>query len=248
MGTGDKVSIGGIIITEGGAKRVLLRAIGPSLANFGITDPLADPVLELHAGDGSLITSNDNWTDSPQMADIEATGLAPTSDLEPAVIATLDPGLYTAIVNGKDGGTGVGLVEAYDLDQSVASQLGNISTRGFVETGDNVMIGGFILGPDEAQNANVLMRAIGPSLTDFGVTDALADPVLELHDANGALLVDNNDWKESQQAEIEATGLQPTNDLESAILMTLAPGGYTAIVAGSGGSTGVALVEIYRLP
>ena len=248
VGTGDKVAIGGIIITEGGAKRVLLRAIGPSLANFGITDPLSDPVLELHAGDGSLITSNDNWTDSPQMADIEATGLAPTNDLEPAIIATLDPGLYTAIVNGKDGGTGVGLVEAYDLDQSVASQLGNISTRGFVETGDNVMIGGFILGPDEAQNANVLMRAIGPSLTDFGVTDALADPVLELHDANGALLVDNNDWKESQQAEIEATGLQPTNDLESAILMTLAPGGYTAIVAGSGGSTGVALVEIYRLP
>jgi hypothetical protein len=248
VGTGDQVSIGGIIITEGGAKRVLLRAIGPSLANFGITDPLSDPVLELHAGDGSLITSNDNWTDSPQMADIEATGLAPTNDLEPAIIATLDPGLYTAIVNGKDGATGVGLVEAYDLDQSVASQLGNISTRGFVETGDNVMIGGFILGPDEAQNANVLMRAIGPSLTDFGVTDALADPVLELHDANGVLLVDNNDWKESQQAEIEATGLQPTNDLESAILMPLAPGAYTAVVAGNGGSTGVALVEIYRLP
>ena len=121
------------------------------------------------------------------MADIEATGLAPTNDLESAIIATLDPGLYTAVVNGKDGGTGVGLVEAYDLDQSVASQLGNLSTRGFVETGDNVMIGGFILGPDEALNANVLVRAIGPSLTAFGVTDALADPVLELHDANGTL-------------------------------------------------------------
>jgi hypothetical protein len=249
VGTGDKVSIGGIIISEGGAKRVLLRAIGPSLANFGITDPLSDPVLELHAGDGSLITSNDNWTDIPQqMMDIEATGLAPTNDLESAIIATLDPGLYTAIVNGKDGGTGVGLVEAYDLDQSVVSQLGNLSTRGFVDIGDNVMIGGFILGPDDALDANVLVRAIGPSLTDFGVTDALADPVLELHDANGALLVDNNDWKESQQADIEATGLAPTNDLESAILMPLAPGAYTAIVAGSGSSTGVALVEIYRLP
>ena len=196
MGTGDKVSIGGIIITEGEAKRVLLRAIGPSLANFGITDPLLDPVLELHAGDGSLITSNDNWTDSPQMADIEATGLAPTNALESAIIATLDPGLYTAVVNGKDGGTGVGLVEAYDLDQSASSQLGNLSTRGFVDIGDNVMIGGFILGPDDALNANVLVRAIGPSLTAFGVTDALADPVLELHDANGTLLMSNDNWTE----------------------------------------------------
>ena len=248
MGTGDKVSIGGIIITEGEAKRVLLRAIGPSLANFGITDPLLDPVLELHAGDGSLITSNDNWTDSPQMADIEATGLAPTNDLESAIIATLDPGLYTAVVNGKDGGTGVGLVEAYDLDQSASSQLGNLSTRGFVDIGDNVMIGGFILGPDDALNANVLVRAIGPSLTAFGVTDALADPVLELHDANGTLLVSNDNWRSDQETEIEATGLQPTNDLESAILMSLPPGSYTAVVAGSGGSTGVALVEVYRLP
>jgi len=249
VGTGDQVSIGGIIITEGEAKRVILRAIGPSLADFGVTDPLADPVLELHAGDGSLITSNDNWTDSPQMADIEATGLAPTNDLEPAIIATLEPGLYTAVVSGKDGATGVGLVEAYDLDQGTASELGNISTRGFVETGDNVMIGGFILGPDEAQNASVLMRAIGPSLSDFGVTDALADPVLELHDANGTLITSNDNWTDStQMADIEATGLAPTNDLESAILMTLAPGGYTAIVAGNGDSTGVALVEIYRLP
>ena len=248
VGTGDKVSIGGIIITPGEAKKVLLRAIGPSLSNFGIADPLADPVLELHAGDGSLITSNDNWTDSPQMADIEATGLAPTNDLESAIIETLNPGLYTAVVTGKDSGTGVGLVEAYDLDQSVTSQLGNLSTRGFVDIGNNVMIGGFILGPDDALDANVLVRAIGPSLVDFGVTDALADPVLELHDANGTLLVSNDNWRSDQETEIEATGLQPTNDLESAILMALAPGGYTAVVSGSGGSTGVALVEVYRLP
>jgi len=247
VGTGDKVSIGGIIITEGEAKRVLLRAIGPSLANFGIADPLADPVLELHAQDGTLITSNDNWN-SPPAPDIEATGLAPSNPLESAIIATLDPGLYTAVVTGKDGGTGVGLVEAYDLDQSVASQLGNLSTRGFVDIGNNVMIGGFILGPDETENANVLVRAIGPSLTAFGVTDALADPVLELHDANGTLLVSNDNWRSDQETEIEATGLQPTNDLESAILMSLAPGGYTAVVSGSGDSTGVALVEVYRLP
>jgi len=248
VGTGDKVSIGGIIITPGEAKRVLLRAIGPSLANFGITDPLLDPVLELHAGDGSLITSNDNWKDSPQMAEIEATMLQPTDDLESAIIATLDAGLYTAVVNGKDGGTCVGLVEAYDLDQSASSQLGNLSTRGFVDIGNNVMIGGFILGPDDALNANVLVRAIGPSLTAFGVTDALADPVLELHDANGTLLVSNDNWRSDQEAEIEATGLQPTNDLESTILRALAPGGYTAVVFGSGDSTGVALVEVYRLP
>ena len=224
-----------------------MRAIGPSLANFGITDPLLDPVLELHAGDGSLITSNDNWN-SPPAPDIEATGLAPTNDLESAIIATLDPGLYTAVVNGKDGGTGVGLVEAYDLDQSASSQLGNLSTRGFVDIGDNVMIGGFILGPDDALNANILVRAIGPSLTAFGVTDALADPVLELHDANGTLLVSNDNWRSDQETEIEATGLQPTNDLESVILMSLPPSSYTAVVAGSGGSTGVALVEVYRLP
>ena len=249
VGTGDKVSIGGIIITPGNAKRVLLRAIGPSLANVGVTEPLSDPVLELHAADGSLITSNDNWKDSLQMMDIEATGLAPTNDLESAILMTLSPGLYTAIVNGQNGGTGVGLVEAYDLDQGASSQLGNLSTRGFVDTGDNVMIGGFILGPDEAQNANVLVRAIGPSLAAFGVTDALADPVLELHDANGALITSNDNWTDSaQMADIEATGLAPTDNLESAILMTLAPGGYTAVVAGSGGSTGVALVEVYRLP
>jgi hypothetical protein len=246
--TGDKVSIGGIIITPGEAKRVLLRAIGPSLANFGIMTPLPDPVLELHAGDGTLITSNDNWGDSPQAPDIEATGLAPTNPLESAIIATLDPGLYTAVVKGQNDGTGVGLVEAYDLDQSASSQLGNLSTRGFVDIGNNVMIGGFILGPDGALDATVLVRAIGPSLTPFGVTDALADPFLELHDANGTILKSNDNWKATQQTEIEATGLQPTDDLESAILMTLPPGGYTAIVSGKGGLTGVALVEVYRLP
>jgi hypothetical protein len=236
---------------------VLLRAIGPSLANFGITDPLADPVLELHAQDGMLITSNDNWkvkdSGGSQEAEIDATNLPPTNDLESAIVATLDPGLYTAVVTGKNGGTGVGLVEAYDLDQSATSQLGNLSTRGFVDIGNNVMIGGFILGPDGALDASVLVRAIGPSLTNFGVTDALADPVLELHDANGTLLTSNDNWKVkdaggSQEAEIEATNLQPTNDLESAILMTLPPGGYTAVVSGKGGITGVALVEVYRLP
>ena len=244
--TDDQVLIGGFIITGNDPKKVVLRAIGPSLGGFGIADPLADPVLELHASDGSLITMNDNWKDT-QQSEIEASGFQPQNDLESAIISTLDPGNYTAVVSGKDGGTGVGLVEGYDLDQAADSQFGNISTRGFVETGTNVMIGGFILG-GESGNANVVVRALGPSLTAFGVTGALADPTLELQDGNGALVQSNDNWKETQQTEIEATGLQPTNDLESAVFETLAPGAYTAIVTGKGDLTGVGLVEVYRLP
>lgn len=244
--TGDQVPIGGFIVTGADPKRVILRAIGPSLADAGVSNPLADPVMELHASDSSLITTNDNWKDTDEV-NIEATGLAPVNDLESAIVTTLDPGSYTAVVSGKNGGTGVSLVEAYDLDQAADSQLGNISTRGFVGTNEDVMIGGFILGGGGA-NASVLVRAIGPSLTQFGVTDALPDPTLELHDSDGVLIQDNDNWKDSQQTEIEATGLQPTNDFESAVLETLAPGAYTAIVAGSGGVTGVALVEVYRLP
>ncbi len=244
--TDDKVLIGGFIISGDESKTVILRAIGPALADFGISDPLADPVLELHAADGSLIMSNDNWK-MDQQSEIEMTGLAPTKELESAILATLDPGAYTAIVSGKDGGTGVGLVEVYDLDAAAASELANISTRGFVETGNNVMIGGFILGGD-TDTSNVLIRAIGPTLTDFGVAGALEDPTLELHDAQGALISSNDNWMDDQKDEIEATGLAPQDELESAILETLAPGAYTAIVAGQSGGTGVGLVEVYRLP
>ncbi len=244
--TDDKVLIGGFIISGDDPKTVILRAIGPALADFGISDALADPVLELHAADGSLIMSNDNWK-MDQQSEIEMTGLAPTKDLESAILATLDPGAYTAIVSGKSGGTGVGLVELYDLDISAASELANISTRGFVETGNNVMIGGFILGGDTA-TSNVLIRAIGPTLTDFGVAGALEDPTLELHDAQGAVMSSNDNWMDDQQDEIEATGLAPQDELESAILATLVPGAYTAIVFGADGGTGVGLVEVYRLP
>jgi hypothetical protein len=243
--TDDQVLIGGFIIDGDAPKRVVLRAIGPSLAAFGITNPLADPFLERHGSDGSLITTNDNWKDTDEPG-IEATGLQPLNDLESAIVSTLDPGSYTAVVSGKNGGTGVGLVEGYDVDQATNSQLANISTRGFVETGTNVMIGGLILGGG-GKDVSVVVRALGPSLTPFGVTGALADPTLELHDANGALIQSNDNWKDTQQTEIEATGFQPTNDMESAIFQTLAPGAYTAIVSGSGGLTGVALVEVYRL-
>ncbi len=238
---GDNVLIGGFIISGTEPKNVIVRAIGPALGNFGIPNFLADPTLELN-GNG-LVVTNDNWKDT-QESEIEATGLAPTNDLESAIVATLDPGAYTAIVRGVNDGTGVGLVETYDLDPAAGS-LANISTRGFVNTGDNVMIGGFILG--DGDDATVLVRAIGPSLTSFGVAGALQDPTLELRDGSGTLLATNDDWKDSQQAEIEATGLAPSDEAESAILAALLPGGYTAIVRGALDTTGVGLVEVYHL-
>jgi uncharacterized repeat protein (TIGR03803 family) len=243
--TGDNVLIGGFIISGTQPKEVIVRAIGPALGGFGVSGALADPVLELHEPDGTVIT-NDNWKDTQEAA-ITATNLAPSDELESAIVATLDPGAYTAILTGKDNTTGVALVEAYDLDQTVDSQLANISTRGLVQTGDSVMIGGFILGGGVG-NANVLVRALGPSLTPLGVAGALVDPTLELHDENGAVIRSDDNWKDAQQSEIEATSLQPGNDLESAIFETLAPGAYTAIVTGKNGLTGVALVEVYRLP
>ncbi len=244
--SGDNVLIGGFIVTGTDPKQVLLRAIGPSLADAGIDGVLADPVLELHGSDGSLITSNDNWRDTQEM-EIQESGLPPTDDLESAIVATLTPDSYTAIVSGKGGTSGVGLVEAYDLDQAADSQLANISTRGFVETESNVMIGGFILG-NGSGNTNVLIRVLGPSLTALGVGGALADPTLELHDANGAIVEENDNWKDTEECLIEGTNLPPPDDLESAILVSLPAAAYTAIVAGKDGLTGVALVEVYRLP
>lgn len=240
--TGDNVLIGGFIITGTQPKKVIIRAIGPSLSAF-IPGALADPTLELRNSTGGLIASNDNWR-SEQEAEIIATGIPPTNDLESAIVATLPANLanYTAIVRGVNNGTGIGLVEAYDLDQSVDSKLANISTRGFVQTGDNVLIGGLIvLGQDPLR---VLVRAIGPSLPLPGV---LGNPTLELHDGNGALIAANDNWRSNQEAEIIATGIPPSNDLESAIVRNLAPGNYTAIVRGVNNSTGVALVEAYGL-
>jgi hypothetical protein len=199
----------------------------------------------LHAADGSLVGKNDDWK-ATQQAEIEATGVAPKSDLESALIAPLNPGNYTAIVSGKGASTGVGLVEVYDLDQAADARLANISTRGLVQTGTNVMIGGFILG-NGTGNANVIVRGIGPSLTQAGVSGALANPILELRNAQGALVQNNDDWKATQQAAIEATGVAPKSDLESAIVATLAPGAYTAIVSGKDSGTGVGLVEVFRL-
>jgi hypothetical protein len=241
---GENVMIGGFIISGTEPKRVLVRALGPTLQQFGISDALPNPMIELSGPAGS-ITSNNNWKDT-QEVEIQDTGLAPPNNLEAAIVATLDPGNYTAVVRDADGGTGVGLMEVYDLAVGAEAQLANISTRGFVESGVNVMIGGFILGNGVAPT-RVLIRAIGPSLSQHGVNEALQDPVLDLRDANGMRIRYNDDWRDSQQVEIEATGLAPQSDAESAIVTLLAPAAYTAIVAGKNGLTGVGLVEVYQL-
>ncbi|PYJ09697.1 MAG: hypothetical protein DMF06_09035 [Verrucomicrobia bacterium] len=242
--TGENVLIGGFIITGSGPRHLLLRAIGPSLTGLGVPGALADTVLELHGPAGFATITNDNWRDNPaQQAAIIATGIPPTNDLEAAIDATLNPGSYTAIVSGKNGTTGVGLVEVYDFSPGTTSKLANISTRGFVETDANVMIGGFIVGGGSG-TGRVILRALGPSLP---VAGALGNPTLELHDGNGALIAFNDNWRTDQQAEIIATGIPPSNDLEAAIVRNLPPGNYTAIVRGAGNSTGVALVETYGL-
>ena len=239
--TGENALIGGFIVTGGGPKRLLLRGIGPSLPAAGHLD---NPTLDLFNAAGRIIASNDNWMDAPNRQAIIDTGIAPTHDLESAILLDLTPGSYTTILRGAGNTAGIGLVEAYDLDLTAGSKLANISTRGSVGTGDNVLIGGFIvLGPDSQR---VIVRAIGPSLPAGGT---LADPALELRDGNGALLQSNDNWRSSQEAEIVATGIPPSNDLESAIVTTLPGNGaaFTAIVRGVNNATGVALVEVYAL-
>lgn len=253
---GENVLIGGFIVTGNEPKQLVIRAIG---RGSGFDGFLADPVLELRDSANQLLASNDNWkindqTGQSQENEIRATTLNPQNDEESAILITLPAGnaAYTAIVRGKNGGTGIGLVELYDLG-SGASQLANISTRGLVGTGENVLIGGIIIGPSSAEDANLLVRAIGPSLGQAGIANPLADPTLEIHNASGTIIAHNDDWKvnaetgQSQEAAIRATGAQPSNDAESALLFTIAPGQYTAIVAGKSGGTGVGVVEVYNL-
>jgi hypothetical protein len=247
VGTGDNVLIGGFIIVGNGTTRVLIRAIGPSLAP-GVPNVLADPILELREG-GTLLASNDNWEDT-QGYPIRDTQVPPTNNLESAILAFLSPGAYTATVRGQNGTTGNALVEVYDLGIAAFeprgdARLANISTRGTVLTGDNVIIGGFFVRPEApATSTRVVVRAIGPSLP---VPGALGDPTLELHDGNGGLIDANDNWRSDHEAEIIATTIPPSNDLESAIVRNLTPGPYTAIVQGSSGTTGVGLVEVYAL-
>jgi hypothetical protein len=264
--TGNNVMIGGFIVGGNGPKTVIIRAIGPELSAppFNVPNALADPTLELHNGTGALIASNDNWQTtiiggiitSSQVSAIQNSGHAPTQASESAIIATLQPGNYTAIVRGVNNTTGIALVEVYDISPEATSILSNISTRGFVETGDNVMIGGFIV--QGSGQKTVIVRAIGPELSapPFNIPNALANPTLELHDSTGALIAFNDNWQttiilgiitSSQVSAIQNSGHAPTQASESAIIATLLAGNYTAIVRGVNNTTGVALVEVYDL-
>ncbi len=242
--TGENVLIGGFIVYGTGQKKIALRAMGPSLPVAG---NLSDPILELHDASGRTVVSNDNWRTTQQDA-ILAAGLAPTNDLESVIIATINPGTYTAIVKGVNNATGVGLVELYDLDPPGApTRLANMSTRGNVLSGDNVMIGGFIVRGDVSKK--MIIRTRGPSLFLNGVLipGSLTDPMLELHDANGATIAQNDSWRSTQEQEIDASTLAPTDNREPALIATLAQGNYTAIVRGAHDTTGIALLEMYDL-
>ena len=246
VGTGDNVGIGGFIISGQTPKHILIRAIGPSLQQFGVPNPLADPVLELYASDPTPFAVNNNWRDS-QEGQIKATGIPPTNDLEAAIDTTLTPGNYTAIVRGNNGGTGVALIEVYDLNQS-AGKLANISTRALVGTGNDITIAGFILGNQDGA-ASIVIRGLGPSLTSSGIKDPLPNPALELRDGDGVLLATNNDWEDNpaQAAMLVAAGLAPSDSRESGIAVRLPPGTYTALLSGESNSTGIGLVEVYNL-
>jgi uncharacterized protein GlcG (DUF336 family) len=244
-GTGDNQLIGGFIVTGNAPKKVIVRAIGPSLSQFGIGGALADPTLELHDQTGAVIAANDNWKDS-QRNEIEASGIPPTRDEESAIVRTLAPGSYTAMAGGKNGGTGIALVEVYDLSPTSDSTLGNISTRGAVGPQSDVMIGGFIIGGTSG-NTRVLVRSVGPSLASAGISNAMADPTLDLRDSNGTLIVANDNWRDGPEAEIEATKLAPSDDREAAIVTTLPSGPYTAIIREKNGGSGIGLFEVYNL-
>jgi len=243
VGTGEDVLIAGFVISGNQAKKVIVRALGPTLSTLGVGGALADPTMTIVNSSNVVVASNDNWRDT-QQSEIAASGYAPPNDLESAIIATLPPGSYTAVVTGKNGVTGIGLVDVYQLDAST-SVFQNLSTRGLVGSGDNVLIGGLIIGNGEPPV--IVLRAIGPTLSSFGITQPLQDPTLELRDANGALIAFNNDWNDDTPTAVKATLLKPSDSRESAIVASLAAGNYTAIVRGKNGTTGVALVEAYRL-
>lgn len=247
--TGGGVMIGGFIVSGNVPKTIGVRGLGPSLSEFGLTDLLADPILELHSSDGTLLAQNDDWqSNSAQAAQLTALGLALHHPNESGLVATLNPGAsYTALLAGKDGGTGVGVVEVYDVEPATDARLANISTRGFVGTGGNVMIGGFILG---GSNTRIALRGMGPSLGRFGLAPLLADPTLELHDSNGALLIANDDWQNdpTSAAQLSGLNLAPADLKESAIFASLPAGAFTAILSGKNGGAGLGLIEIYSLP
>jgi hypothetical protein len=221
--------------------------MGPST---GLSGAVANPTLELHDANG-IIAMNDDWGSAANKQDVIDVGLAPNSPNESVILTTVPSDTngvaYTAVMRGASNSTGLGVVEVYDLDSGPGPTLLNISTRGQVGTDPNALIGGFILGGTESKN--ILVRAIGPSLTPFGISNALTDPTLELHDGNGGLVDSNDDWMSSpQKTQIQNSGLAPSNAKESACLQLLPPGGYTAVVHGANSGTGIGSVEVYQLP
>jgi len=246
VSSGDNVLINGFIIRGTEPKSVVLRALGPSLARFGVSGVLTDPVLTVHNSSRTVIASNDNWQTDPGAALIAANGLAPGSPSESATLQTLAPGAYTVVVTGKNGSHGVSLAEIYDISPQSNCRLANISARGDVGTGDNVLISGFIIG--DVASATVIVRALGPSLGPFGVSNPLPDPMLTIYDSKGSAIAMNDNWHDGNNAsDIQRNGLAPPNALDSAILLHLPAGAYTAVVRGTNGVTGNALVEVYDL-
>lgn len=244
VGVGDNVLIGGFIIRGSQPKRMLLRATGPSLGAAGVKGAMQDPVMDIYDGAGTLVAHADDWQSDGQADQIISAGLAPTNLSEAAVIATLQPGSYTAIVRGQNGGQGVALVEGYDLDNPTA-RLMNLSTRGRIGTGDDVLIGGIIVQGNA--NKRVIVRALGPSLAG-AIAGSLSDPSMEMYNSSGQLVASNDNWQTSAQiSEIVATNLAPNHPYESAIVTSLAPGSYTAIVRGTNNGTGIGMVEVYDL-
>jgi hypothetical protein len=244
---GNNDMIAGFIITGTESKRLVLRAIGPTLSALGVSGTLGDPLLRLFNSSSVQIASNDNWQSDPGATEIQTAGLAPKFASESATVQTLAPGSYTVIVSGQNNATGIAVVEAYDIAQSANSTLANISTRGSIGLNDNVLIGGFIIGG--SGNAKVIVRAIGPTLTNFGVNGTLGDPTLTVYDKNGSAVMTNDNWPDDlNAARIQSYNLAPSSTKESATFLQLPASNYTAIVRGVAGSTGTDIVEIYNIP
>jgi uncharacterized protein YkwD len=254
VGQGDNALIEGFIVQgpAGSVKKIIVRAIGPSLTPFGVPDAVANPTLDIFDANNNKIASNDNWKTTQvggiitgdQFAEINGSGVAPSNDLESAIVANLTPGSYTAVVRGANNGVGTGVVDAFDLSAASTARLANVATRGLIQPGDKLMIGGFII---QNGSVRVVVSALGPSLAAFGITNALPDTTLQLRDQNGVIVRENDDWMTDQKAELEATGLQPTNNLEAALVQTIPPGQYTAQVRGKPEATGIGVVQVFFL-
>ena len=246
--TGQNVLIAGMYISGSTSKKVLIRGIGPSLANYGIAGAMANPSIELRNSAGTLLASNDNWQESTQYQEIQNSGFAPSNYYESALFATLAPGSYTTTLQGVGGTTGIALVEVYDF-QTASSKLVNLSSRAYVGTGDSAVFAGFYVSTGSPSNltARLAIRGIGPSLGNFGISNPLQDPTIEVRNSSGTLVASNNNWQDTQAFEIQSAGMAPSNPYESALIRYFSPGSYTVILRGINYGVGTGSVELYRL-